>query len=120
MQPGKPFSCSQVQYRNDLFMPVTLLSNVVLRTTSVDSLAWCSGHRAGKEIVRKLLGSVRVVNQQSFICFFFFFFSLCLHKNHLLKPLSVFLLLLFCFFFYVKSKVERGNRGMICSFIEIF
>ena len=116
MQPGKPFSCSQVQYRNDLFMPVTLLSNVVLRTTSVDSLAWCSGHRAGKEIVRKLLGSVRVVNQQSFICFFFFFFfSLCLHKNHLLKPLSVFF-----FFLHVKSKVERVNRGMICSFIEIF
>ena len=33
----------------------------------VDSLAWCSGHRAGKEIVRKLLGSVRVVNQQSLV-----------------------------------------------------
>ena len=114
MQPGKPFSCSQVQYRNDLFMPVTLLSNVVLRTTSVDSLAWCSGHRPGKEILPKLLGSVRVVNQQSFICFPFFLFSLCLHKNHLLKPLSVVVVV----FFNVKSKLERGNRGMNDLFVH--
>ena len=77
MKPGKPFSCSQVQYRNDLFMSVTLLSNVVLRTTSVDSLVWCSGHRTGKEFLRKLLGTVCVVKEQSFIylCFPSFLFA---------------------------------------------
>ena len=105
MQPGKPFSCSQVQYRSDLFMLLTLLSNAVLRTTSVDSLACCSGHRTGKEILRKLLGSVRVVNQQSL-------FSLLTQKSSFKA--------LICLFFYVQGKVERGNRGMICSFIEIF
>ena len=92
-------------------MPVTLLSNVVLRTTSVDSLAWCSGHRAGKEILRKLLGSVRVVNQQSFIYFF---------SSFLFAYINIILSNLYLYFFCVQSKVERGNRGMICSFIEIF